>query len=596
MSAYDDRPRRSHGTRTREPEYVDYEDEYVARGPATRELVIRPRDDGHDAYPVEVRRQTRYEDYGRDGRRARSTAGRYRDQDSYYDDDYYSDHSPRSKRGRPTRYDSYDDYDDYPRDRPRERRKSTVESALSGLGLGSVVAAVTGKKLGSRSPSRSRNRRGSSSDRSRRGHSRSRSRSRGGDDTKKKWQQAAKAAIIAAAIEGVRSRKIDGPWTGEKGQRVATAALGAAGIDGLIDRNADRGSKRHIVESVVGGLGVNRLANGSRDDSASRGRGRSMSRDGRGRSKSIVDRIRSRSRSVFNRGVSRSRSPDDRGRSQSRGPGLKGLIAAGGVAAAGKAIYDRVRSKSRGRLNRSRSRSVDSEDSYVPSRRPRYADRGGPPQGDYDRNDRDDDRDRGRGPNSRDDAQEFQAERSNPGGDARARGENRDRSSSKSSCSTTDLENQRKKTRLKEITTALFATVATIHAGHGVFDSMKASEKRHKAVMEGKISPEEARKMKSKNVLQDVAAVGIAALGIKSAYADWKEMNESRKSKHEIEARKRRRQKLRQQRMEERKLQLEAFAATGQYPGSPGMQQQQQQPIYGDANPYQAYSYDDRRG
>jgi len=113
--------------------------------------------------------------------------------------------------------------------------------------------------------------------------------------------------------------------------------------------------------------------------------------------------------------------------------------------------------------------------------------------------------------------------------------------------------------------------------------------------MEGKISPEEARKMKSKNILQDAAAVGIAALGIKSAYSEWKEMNESRHTKHELEARKRRRKKQAERRMEERKMQLEAFAAhQGQGGGIPPVPGQggyyQEQPSYGDANPYQAYS------
>lgn len=98
--------------------------------------------------------------------------------------------------------------------------------------------------------------------------------------------------------------------------------------------------------------------------------------------------------------------------------------------------------------------------------------------------------------------------------------------------------------------------------------------------MEGEMSPEEARKRKSKNILQDAAAVGIAALGIKSAFGEWKEMNESRKEKHEIEARHRRRLKAR------RKKQPGQIAyPQGGYPPGPG-----NAPVYGDANPYHAYN------
>jgi len=133
--------------------------------------------------------------------------------------------------------------------------------------------------------------------------------------------------------------------------------------------------------------------------------------------------------------------------------------------------------------------------------------------------------------------------------------------------------------------TAGLATVATIHAAHGVYNSMVASEKRHKLVMEHKMSPEEARKRKSKNMLQDAAAVGIAALGIKSAFGEWKEMNESRKEKHELEARRRRHEKQRERRAREMKQSGPAgggygYAYGGYPPPGPG---------YADANPYQFY-------
>jgi len=176
------------------------------------------------------------------------------------------------------------------------------------------------------------------------------------------------------------------------------------------------------------------------------------------------------------------------------------------------------------------------------------------------------------------------------------RGKNdRGRSSSSSSVSTTDLENQRRKTRTKELLTAGLATVATIHAAHGVYNSMQASDKRHKLVMEGEMSPEEARKRKSKNVLQDVAAVGIAALGIKSAFSEWKEMNESRKEKHELEEKRRKHKKQRERRL--REMQESGGGGGGGmdggmgggYPGGP-YGGYTQAPGYPDANPYQAYA------
>jgi hypothetical protein len=82
--------------------------------------------------------------------------------------------------------------------------------------------------------------------------------------------------------------------------------------------------------------------------------------------------------------------------------------------------------------------------------------------------------------------------------------------------------------RGKELLTAGLATVATIHAAHGVYSSMEAHERRHKLVQEGEMSPAEARKKQTKAWVQDAAAVGIAALGIKGAFSEWKEMNEHR--------------------------------------------------------------------
>ncbi|KAF2204864.1 hypothetical protein GQ43DRAFT_446437 [Delitschia confertaspora ATCC 74209] len=557
MSEYSyDIPRRHRGTREREPEYVS-ETTYIERGgkgAQARDLVYRPRrEDSIEDIPREFPppggeyRHTKYRETYDPPRRARSAHHR----------DDRSDYS-RYDRGR--RHRDYDDgysseeYDRPERPRARERRKSVVDTLRDlgeGVGLGGVIGAVTGK---ARSPSRHRRRadRGYDSDRygdryDHRSHrhsssSRSRSRDGGRHKTEKKWEQAAKAAIVAGAVEAFRSRKEPGPWTGEKGQRIATAALGAAGIDSLVDKDPDRKGKRHIAESAIGGLLANRLANGSR--SRSRGRGRSGSRS----------RSRSRSRSIFGRGRSQSR-----GRDGDKSHAIRDVAGAGAVLAAGKALYDRVRSKSRSR--RDRSRSVSSEDSYVPSRnrRSRRGDRS-----------MDDDPEAARGTN--DDRRVATMSKQDDGSD---------------SDSTTDMELRRKKLRGKELLTAGLATVATIHAAHGVYTSMVASENRRKMVSEGEMSPEEARKRKSKNMLQDAAAVGIAALGIKSAFSEWKEMNEQRQSVKELEQRRRKRRKARERREREaRQNALNGMGGANPYAYS--VAANPYPTTYADANPYGA--------
>ena len=544
---YDDRPRRhgSRRTREREPEYVA-ETTYVergAKGAPVRDLVYRTREDSIEDIPRDFPppgaeyRQTRYRE-AYQPRRARSVGRRDYDDRSDY---AYA----RSDRGR-GRYDDRGGYHSDDFDKSRNRRKSVVDSLKDlgeGLGLGGVIGAVAGHRSRSRSRDRSRHRRGSdrydrrySSDE----HDRSRSRGGGRRKTEKKWEQAAKAAIVAGAVEAFRSRKEPGPWTGEKGQRIATAALGAAGIDSLVDKDPDRKSKRHVAEAAIGGLIANRLANGARSQS----RGRDGSRS---RSRSRSQGGRSRSRSIFGRRRSQSRGREGGGNT------LRDVAGAGAVLAAGKAIYDRVRSKSRSK--RDRSRSVSSEDSYVPSRGRNYTKN-----------------------RSGDNYKSGSRGGRNRSGDKK-------RDTSTDSESTTDMENRRKKLRGKELITAGLATVATIHAAHGVYSSMVASEKRRKLVGEGEMSPEEARKRKSKNMLQDAAAVGIAALGIKSAFSEWKEMNEQRHVVHELEAKRRKRRKQRERR--EREARQNAFGMNGLANQYSAYHVAQPYPTtYADANPY----------
>jgi hypothetical protein len=178
------------------------------------------------------------------------------------------------------------------------------------------------------------------------------------------------------------------------------------------------------------------------------------------------------------------------------------------------------------------------------------------------------------------------------GAGALSQRERRNEDDGSDSESSTDMEQKRKKLRGKELLTAGLATVATIHAAHGVYSSMVASEKRRKLVGEGEMSPEEARKRKSKNMLQDAAAVGIAALGIKSAFSEWKEMTEQRKNVKELETRRRKRRKARERREEEARQ--NAMGGVGQMANPyayPAAANAYPPTMYADANPYGAVPY-----
>lgn len=99
-------------------------------------------------------------------------------------------------------------------------------------------------------------------------------------------------------------------------------------------------------------------------------------------------------------------------------------------------------------------------------------------------------------------------------------------SSSDSSCSSvssSDEERTRRKLLRKELLTTGFATIATIHAGHGLYESQKKRKERMKQLKNGSISPEEARKQRLMGNLKDAAGLSLAALGIKKTIDEWKE-------------------------------------------------------------------------
>jgi hypothetical protein len=482
---------------------------------------------------------------------------------AYQGTEFYNKRQEKEKKstmivhkGRDGKVASYysDDEDD-----PKEKKghKNFLEGALAAAGLGGAVKALTG---GSGHDDRR-------SDTRSRGGSRSRS-PKGKGEGANKIQKAAMASLIAGATEAFRVSKEPGGWKGEKAKRILTAAAGAATIDASLDKS---GSKLGLAESVIGGLVGNRVINGSK---------KNIEEDRRtGRSRS-----RSRARSEGGGG----------------GSGLAALATAGLGAFGAKKLYDSHKEKERSR-SRSRRRSVDSYDSRdeSPDRRrqrsrsrsvvdkarnslarlgignevvddedrprDRSRRRGGyddddEPRGsrrnrNYDSDDDDYYRSKGRGGGK---DRDYDDDRSTRGGrdGSRSRGGDRRRGSSKGSGSDSDLGDsdedakRAKKMRGKQLITTGLAAVATIHAAHNVYQSMEKRNARHKAVKEGRLSPEEAKKLKSKALLQDAASVGIAALGIKGAISELKEANEMR---HEMKEWKEQREERHRKRLERQK-------------------------------------------
>ena len=419
---------------------------------------------------------------------------------------------------------------------------------MAALGLGGAAAAA-----GKHSRDKSRGGRG----RHRYSDSSSRS-SSSSVDQKQKIQQAVKAALTAGAVEAFRSRKEPGGWGGDKGKRVLTAAIGAGGVNSALTggKDPDKKSGRHGIESVIGGLAANRLVNGERSRSRSRHGGR--------------------------------------GHREEKSSGLGGLAAGGLAAAAGKALLDaRNRSKSRGR----RDYSSDSEDDRrKPKKRSSsvgaYLDKGMAALGLKD-NEKYKSR-RSRKSRGYDDDDDYHYSGRGPpptsgrlrgGGGEGGDGVKEPDSSSEDDVSSSEDERTRKKMGRKELITAGLASVATIHAAHSVYSSIEARNKRHKEVVEGKISPEDARKQKNKARLQDAASVGIAALGIKGAISEWKEMQEQRHECAEFDEKRKERHERRIRKLEaqmrdhERHASSEPNLVRPDY-GHPA------QVLYPDDNPY----------
>lgn len=69
--------------------------------------------------------------------------------------------------------------------------------------------------------------------------------------------EAAKAGLVAGVTEAVRVRH-----DSNRARRAVTAAVSAAAVDAFVSKGDDRHRGRHLVESAVSGLLIDRLANG----------------------------------------------------------------------------------------------------------------------------------------------------------------------------------------------------------------------------------------------------------------------------------------------------------------------------------------------
>ncbi|KFX95194.1 hypothetical protein O988_05927 [Pseudogymnoascus sp. VKM F-3808] len=428
----------------------------------------------------------------------------------------------------------------------KSRRKSIVEGAMSLAGLGAAAKAMGGhdddrSDRGDRRDRDDRRRRRSSE--SSRGSRRDRDGDRGRGKSPEgvaKFQQAAKAALLAGAAEAFRVRNEPGGWNGAKGKRILTAAIGAGGVGAAAaGDNPDHNSKRHLLEAVVGGLAGNRLINGARSEDGKSSHGGGSRR--RSRSKSAMplaalataglgalaakkhhDRSRSRSRGDDRRRRSDSEDSLDRDRRPKRSKSVtdyarKGLAALG----LNDAADDR-----HGSSRKDRDRDYDDSRSDVRSHRSSRRHRD---DRDRDLDSSDDEYDRNRSDRHRDrDYDDRKSHRGSEGRNRRVAEGKQAISDSDSLGSSTDDNKRIKKMKGKQFLTAGLATVATIHAAHNVYQSVEKRKAGHKAVAEGDMTPEEARKEKAKARMRTAASIGIAGLGIKGAISEWKEMTEMR--------------------------------------------------------------------
>lgn len=475
---------------------------------------------------------------------------------------------------RRSRYDSDSNSRSPPRNR---RRKSFSEQAMSAMGMGGSDSNYGRRDRGRDRSSHRRSRYDRPSSRSP-SDSRSRSHYRGGgekDDAKKRLLQAARAALTAGAAEAFKQRKAPGGWAGAKGRRILTAAVTAGGTDGLVDRDPNKHGTRHVVESTLAGLAASHFAGGgsrsqSRDSKSrdsrsrdSRSRGRSSTTTSTLKKLAATGLITAAGKQIFDH-ISRSRSrprgradfrsddddEDDDGKkrgSKKRSKSVQDYITQG-MAVLGLGEEDDHDRDDRSRDDRddrreSRGHRGDRErddrgngekdDRERRHRRDRYDD-----FTDSDEDSEDYKRDSRRGKSSKDVSRTrpLNGKKIPPSNSCDANENDQYHSQGDSDLGdSSDERKKRKKMKRDVLVTSGMASVATIHAAHAIYGSVGKRKHRMHQLREGEITEEEARKRRIKANTMDAVTIGLAAIGIKGAYDEWKEVIEKRKENNHFE-------------------------------------------------------------
>lgn len=418
--------------------------------------------------------------------------------------------------------------------------------------------------------------------------------------------------MTAGAVEAFKQRKEPGEWAGTKGKRVLTAAVTAGGTDGLVDKDPSKHGTRHVVESTLAGLAASHfMGGGSRSRSRGRDGGRSSGGSGlknlaatgaiAAAGKEIFDRYsKSRSRP---RGRDDSRGSDENERgSHKRSKSVSEYISKGMAALGLGEEEDRRRDSRDGRKEHHREHSREHRDD-----RDRRHHRGHRHDDDSD-SDADSDyynRDSRRGKGSRDVGQYRSMDGRNPppyAPTSAPRGESgagsKDRGHGSSSESDSDLgdssdeKKKRKKLKRDMLMTGGLASVATIHAAHGLYGSMEKRKKRMQQLKEGEITAEEARKRRMKANSKDAVSIGLAALGIKGAYGEWKEVMEKRKENTHFQeecAQRAVRRERRRARSQGAPSRRHRWPDEIEYAPSMNESRSGNTPLYRDGNPYGAH-------
>ncbi|KAJ5408070.1 hypothetical protein N7509_001953 [Penicillium cosmopolitanum] len=434
-----------------------------------------------------------------------------------YAADYYDEH-PDSRR-----YDAQRDYGSRQARRPQHEFRRRASPSRSSRDQNRRQSTGQASRVnGDQDRHSTRDEGPSDSDRDK-GHS-----SFLGEKGRQLLMHAALPLVAAGAAEALRARKEPGEWKGDKGKHVLTAAV----TNGLVNKDPSKPQKHHIMDTTLHGL---------REGAPNR-----------------------EERAELQRRVGGSRTSSN----------LKKVAVAGVVAFAGKELYDRYgRSRSVARdysddpySSKKRSQSV-SDDRHRGMKSPdyeesddqrstRYKDRNGQSNQweSYPSRDRDyrnwdygsdgysdsdmennyHGDDYGRQQSSRDLARPRSLNRypdNHPHGDW------------SSSEGDSDLELAQMKRKMEKkmdrdvLLTSGLATAATVHAAHKVYGSVNKRKQRAAQLEDGEITADEARKERIKANTIDAASIGLAALGIKGAYGEWKEANDNRKEtqnfKHE---------------------------------------------------------------